>query len=337
MKFGFTADIHLSRYGQDKIEDESNLPERLHSLKQSLYNMGDYCYNNDIGLFIIGGDLLHNKSIIYSIAQDLMFNFFEQYEDLEFWVIDGNHDLSGKGADAISSLRSLQSVDNVMWVNRTPVGDQDMLCVPYSYEIVNQIKKDKRRILISHFGLDEGILNSGISIISDLSLKDLAGRYELVLLGHYHKPQEIIRDDISLYYVGSPIQLDWGEKNDEKRFLVVDSETLEVTSVPTEGYKKHIELDVTNSNKQEVIELAREAKEQGHYVKVVKRETMELGIEDEFMVVDKVEKDITNRGITSSMSQDDKFKRFLEIKEIAEDDHERYMTKARELVEECEG
>jgi DNA repair exonuclease SbcCD nuclease subunit len=156
-------------------------------------------------------------------------------------------------------------------------------------------------------------------------------------LGHYHKPQEIIREDISLYYVGSPIQLDWGEKNDEKRFLVVDTETLEVESIPTSGYKKHIELDVTNSNKAEIIKLAKEAKEEGHYVKVVKRETVERGIEDDFMVVDKVERDITNRGITSSMSQDDKFKRFLEIKEIPEDDYERYMTKARELVDKCEG
>jgi len=47
-------------------------------------------------------------------------------------------------------------------------------------------------ILISHFGLSEGMLNSGMSIISDIGLKDLRGKYELVLLGHYHKPQEII-------------------------------------------------------------------------------------------------------------------------------------------------
>ena len=119
--------------------------------------------------------------------------------------------------------------------------------------------------------------------------------------------------------------------------MVVDSETLEVISVPTEGYKKHIEFRVTNSNKQEIIELAKEAKGLGHYVKVVKTETMDLGIENDFMVVDKIDRDITNRGITSSMSQDDKFKKFLEIKEIAEDDHVQYMRKARQLVDMCEG
>jgi len=130
--------------------------------------------------------------------------------------------------------------------------------------------------------------------------------------------------------------LDWGEKNDDKRFLVVDTDTMEVESIPTTGYKKHIELDISDSNKQETLEAAKEAQEQGHYVKIVKRENVDLGDTD-FMVVDKTEKDITNRGITSSMSQSDKFRRFLEIKEIPEDDQERYLNKALELVDRCEG
>ena len=39
MKFLFTGDIHLSRYAQDKVEETSNLPERLHSIKNALYSM----------------------------------------------------------------------------------------------------------------------------------------------------------------------------------------------------------------------------------------------------------------------------------------------------------
>ncbi len=339
MKFAFTADIHLSRYGQDKIEDKSNLPERLHSLKTVLDSMAKYCVENNIRVMIIGGDILHGKSIIYAIAQDIMIDYFSHWSDfIKFYVLDGNHDLSGKGHNVVSALKPLRTIPNVTWIPFDEVARiGDVLLVPYGPDMVDKIKKTNAKILISHFGLNEGVLNSGISIISDLSLKHLVGKYELVLLGHYHKPQEIIRDDINLYYVGSPIQLDWGEKNDYKRFLVVDSETLEVKSIPTEGYKQHIEFNVTASNKEEVIKSAKEAKEKGHYVKIVKRETLELGIEDEFMVVDKIERDITNRGITSSMSQDDKFKRFLEIKEIAEDEHEQYMNKARELVDKCEG
>jgi DNA repair exonuclease SbcCD nuclease subunit len=228
MKFLFTADIHLSRYSQDKVLSESNLPERLHSINNTLRQMGQYCRDNDINTFVIGGDIMHSKSIIYSIAQDLMLQFFRDFDDLVFWVIDGNHDLSGKGSDAISSLSALRSIPNVEWVTGKPQGDPSQLFVPYSHNVVNDVKNGKSEILISHFGLSEGILNSGISIVSDIKVSDLIGKYKVVLLGHYHKPQEIIRDDIKLYYVGSPIQLDWGEKGDEKRFLVVDTKTLDV-------------------------------------------------------------------------------------------------------------
>ena len=67
MKFAFIADIHLSRYSQDKIEDESNLPERLHSIRRALTEVAMYCKQNKIKHLIIGGDILHGKSICLSL------------------------------------------------------------------------------------------------------------------------------------------------------------------------------------------------------------------------------------------------------------------------------
>jgi len=99
MRFAFTADIHLSKYGQDRIEDNSNLPERLHSIKTCLYEMALYCKENGIENVVIGGDILHGKSVIYAIAQDILLQFLEDHKDLNFYVIDGNHDLSGKGSE----------------------------------------------------------------------------------------------------------------------------------------------------------------------------------------------------------------------------------------------
>ncbi len=336
MKFAAIADIHLSRYGQDRVEDTSNLPERLHSIKEVLYNVGNYCRENGIEFVAIAGDLIHTKSLLYTIAQDLILDYFQEYEDLEFWVLDGNHDLSGKGQTAISSLRFLQYVDNVVWISRSGTGyDPDFVYIPYSYDIVNQVKTHKRRVLISHFGLSEGMLNSGISIISDISLNDLIGKYDLVILGHYHKPQEIIRDDIKLYYIGSPIQLDWGEKNDEKRFLVVDTDTLDVQSIPTTGYKKHIEFEINPQNKTTVLEEATKAKEEGHHIKILKTENMTLE-SDQFRIIDKTERDITNRGIDSSMSEEDKLRQYLTIREIPEEEHDEYLKEGLEIIQECE-
>jgi DNA repair exonuclease SbcCD nuclease subunit len=334
MKFAYTADIHLSKYGQDTIEQTSNLPERLHSIKTVLTQIAEYCISKDIETVIIGGDLLHGKSIIYAIAQKIMLDYFRKYPDLTFYVIDGNHDLSGKGFDAISALISLDNEPNVKRIKEDHEMLENILLVPYSYEMVKIIKLCKADILISHFGLNEGILNSGISIVADISLKDLIEKYKLVLLGHYHKPQEIINDNISLYYTGSPIALDWGEKNEEKRFLVVDTETLQVESIPTTGYKKYLEYEITEENKQQVIERARKEQECGSYVKIVKKDKIDLGDNiDDLQIIDKTEVDITNRGISSSMSKADIFRRYAEAKEIPEKEIEYYLKVATQLIE----
>lgn len=336
MKFAITADIHLSRYGQDPVDETSGLPERLDSIKGALYSMLEVCRLQNIKDVIIAGDILHTKSVIYALAQDMMLQFFEDHPEIKFYVIDGNHDLSSKGADAISALRSLKNVPNVHWITKKAEKIDNILFVPYSVELVKQIKEDSADILVSHFGLSEGVLNSGISIVSKLGMTDLRGKYKLVLLGHYHKPQEIIEDNISMYYVGSPIQLDWGEKGDQKRFLIVDSETLDVEEVPTTGYRHFIEVELTADNKDAAMKQAKAAHDNGHYVKIVQREKVDVKGFKDFNIVDKTESDATNRGITSSMTQREKLQRYLEIKEIPEDQREEYLQVGIEIINACE-
>ncbi len=337
MRFAFIADVHLSRYGQDKREETTGLPERLDSIKRALHEVGDYCRAHEIEFIVIGGDVYHNKSLVYTIAQELMLNYFEEYGDIQFFLVDGNHDLSGKGENVVSALRSAANCKNVQWINQPTRLSPEIVCIPYSHDIANQVLTNKSKILISHFGLSEGILNSGMSIVSDLSAKDLIQRYELVLLGHYHKPQEIIRDNFQLYYVGSLIQLDWGEKDDEKRFLVVDSDTLSVSSVPISHYKRHIEIEIDSSNREQALADIRKCKGEGHHIKVILKERVDLeSLEDDVRVVDKTEIDVTDRGITSSMSDEDIHKKYLEIKQIPEDEWKGYLGTAMEIVQECE-
>jgi len=333
MKFLFTADIHLSGYSQDKIVN--NLPERLNSIQRVLIDMADYCIEHDISTFVIGGDTLHGKSIIHALAQSIMLDFFRQYqEEIEFIILDGNHDLSGRGKDSVSALKSLDNEPNVMRVGKERRFGE-ILIVPYMPNMVEVIKKHKAKYLISHFGLSEGVLNNGMSVVSDVSLADLDGKYQYVLLGHYHKPQSIKRETIELFYVGSPIQIDWGEKNEEKRFLVVDTENDLIESIPTTGYTKYCEFTITEENKDDLLKQAAQLKEEGHMVKIVKSVDVNTSdIEDEFVVIDRREKDITNRGITSSMSMTDKLTRFLEIKEIPKDDQESYLKIAQTIIED---
>lgn len=335
MKFAFIADLHLSGYSNDRLTKD-NLPEKLDSIMKTLYNVVGQCREKEIDTIVIGGDILHGKSIIYTIAQSEFLDFLRYNQDTKFIIIDGNHDLSSRSKSYVSALKALDSEHNVFRVSDNYYHkDMECLFVSYSTHMIDLIKNSEAKILVSHLGLSEGILNSGISLISNLSMNDLRGRYKLVLLGHYHKPQQIIEEDISMYYVGSLIQLDWRETGDEKRFLIVNTDTLEVEEVPTSGYKKYIEFSIKEDNKQQTIEEAKKVLDEGNYVRIIKEEKVDTKGLDDFIIIDKVEKDITNRGITSTMSQEDRLKRYLEIKDIQESDQPIYFETAKLIIESC--
>jgi len=332
MRFIFIADIHLSLYGQDPYIH--GMPERLYNLNVVLRQIADYALENKIFNIVIGGDVFHTKSIIHSLAQSILIDYVNEYsrKGIIFYVIDGNHDMSSKSGDGVSALKCLDSIEGV-WMMHTPQTIYNVLFVPWNAKTMEDtIKNGTEDYLISHFGLNEAELSSGISIVSDLGLTDLR-QYKHCYLGHYHKGQTVGNTT----YVGSIMQMDWGEKGEDKRFLIIDTDNHSCTSILTSGYKKHYELELTTANKTEVIAEARQLKEEGHHVKINKMESVDVtDINEEFRVVDKTERDITNRGITESMTMEDKLNRFMTIKEVPEELLEAHMVIAKEIIDAVE-
>lgn len=331
MKFICIADIHLSMYSQDPIIHGT--PERLYHLNLVLRNIADYAVANGIRVMVIAGDVFHTKSVIHSLAQSVLLDFVRYYRELiVFYIIDGNHDMSSKSGEGVSALKCLDR--EITWMIHEPIKVQNILFVPWNPKTMKQdIAKGEAEYLISHLGLNEAELSSGISIVSDIKLRDLK-HYKKCILGHYHKPQELG----NVVIPGSVVQLDWGEKHEEKRFLIVDTEKHTMESVPTEGYRKHYVLELTSDNKNEVTEQAQEMKDGGHYVKI-HRMSSDVDIsdlQDNFRVVDKVERDITNRGIDSTMSTTDKLNRYMEIREIPEKDRSKYLKCAMNIISAVE-
>ena len=77
--------------------------------------------------------------------------------------------------------------------------------------------------------------------------------------------------------------------------------------------------------------------EDGHHVKINKLEVVDdSDIIEEFRVVDKTERDITNRGINQSMSLNDKLSRFMEVKEVPIELREIHMEVAKEIIDSVE-
>lgn len=338
MKFVFIADLHLTKYSQDKIDTETDLAERLSSSIKSLRNIAKYCVGNSIKNVVIGGDIFDSKSVIHTVALKCFKDFLAEFP-LKYYIIDGNHDLSDKGEKAVSSLISIESEPNVIRIH--PNGEtifEDVLCIPNSSKMIQTIKNRSAKFLVSHFGLSEALLQSGISVVSDVSLKDLIGKYKYVLLGHYHKPQQIVNDSIQVYYSGSIIHLDWGEKNEVKRFLVIDTEKEIIESIPTFGYKKYIEIQIENQEDlDEVLQRVEKIKESGHYVRLNNINKIEISdeVRNEITVIEKPKEDVANRGINISMSERDKLEQYLKVRDVNEKFRDECLQEGLNIIDSC--
>ncbi len=329
MKIAGAADLHLSLYGQDPVCQESGLPERLHFIIQSMKHMVGWLRTNGINKLFLAGDINHNKSIIHTLAFAVFIDFIRENKDITFIIIDGNHDMSSKSGRGASSLKGLDKEENVMMIHKTTL-IENILYVPWGPTMIDDIKNGSADYLVSHLGLNEAQLSSGISIVSDIGLKDLK-QYKRAFLGHYHKPQELG----NMISIGSTTQLDWGEKGEEKRFIVLDTKTDDLTFVPTEGYSKYIEFDVSSANKDTVFEEAKKLQDEGHHIKINRVEKINLGDEaKDFHVIDKVDVDITNRGMNTSMTDEEKLNRYMDIKEVSDDKREMLLNTGIELLDE---
>lgn len=324
------ADIHLSAYKDDDIEQEYGLPRRLSYLIKAMNIACQYAIDHGITNVDIAGDLHNDKDVIYTDSQNAFVKYvIVKYPTINFTILAGNHDISSTGEYSSTCVESYKFHKNVTCVIDKPYVDGNICFVPYTQNLVADIKNSDSEILISHFGLSEALLQSGMSISSNIGLNQLR-KFKLVILGHYHKPQQLE----NTYYVGSPVHINWNDKNESKRFLVIDTETMEVESIPLTGFfKEYKEFIIDDKDKMtSIMTNATQEKENGNIVKVRKKISEAVDNPGEVMVLDDRQIDIRDRGINMSMTDVDKFKAYISNKQIPEELRDFYLDIAKEIT-----
>lgn len=65
--------------------------------------------------------------------------------------------------------------------------------------------------------------------------------FNYIALGHIHRPQQV-SGEVPTFYSGSPMPLSFSEKEDQKRVLVLDTDTWEVESVSIPPFRKLLKI-----------------------------------------------------------------------------------------------
>ena len=209
MKYLAIGDCHL---------DERN---RLEDLKKILDQIVGIADDREVDKILFLGDLFTSRrpsALEYNVAYNWAVKLVNKKDGTKRQVVlmAGNHD-EQKDATTLDAFDILK-VDGIKVVRSGHVED---------------------KIFMGHFILQEAIMGtSDIHVEGTITVEQLVTRYPghlLYLFGDVHTPQQVSKNP-PIYYIGSVMRNNFGEKNNEPRVLVFNDD-LKIESVPLNDRK----------------------------------------------------------------------------------------------------
>lgn len=216
MKLVATADFHIGE----------SLPglDRFDTIKQVFA----FAKKKRVDYLVIVGDIYDHLMVSNIFRAQFNRLIKVSSEFTKIILLHGNHDVGGK----TTSLAPIESLVNerIKIVSKPTIvnlsGSKSLL-IPYTKKM-NYDKEYLQRIVkkyagkysfcFGHFTIDGVKVGpSNFTLSSGISKGFLRDNIEsdFIVLGHIHKPQQAG----NIIYCGSPDYLDFGERNEEKRFL----------------------------------------------------------------------------------------------------------------------
>lgn len=238
MKILEIADLHLSEAFSRDVRDSQS--EALSEVFQAYREHGCTCLK-------ILGDTIHDKSFLYTTSLNILDTIIRENSDINFEFLIGNHDFAGSTKD--HGFHSFSRADNVTIIDEPRISQlstgQIIVDLPYSKNLKKIVSDFSGDYLFSHFGVNEAVVRPGFSVSHAVRFSDLQA-FKEVHLGHYHLPQELTVAETTVRYIGSLVSRDWSDKNQQKRYLITDTESGDIISYNVKSSLQFIESEVAS-------------------------------------------------------------------------------------------
>jgi DNA repair exonuclease SbcCD nuclease subunit len=241
-KFLLFSDLHIHPHkkSNDRLEDCLNIiPWVFKTAKK-----------NKVKNILFGGDFFHDRYKIDILTYQRTFETLKnemQQGEYNLYLLLGNHDLWYSDDTSISSVVPLSLIKGITVVDkpcRLRIDDSNWDFLPFTLnppESLACIKSElKPEYLLGHIAINDAKMHRS-HYSSDIIVEhegeivsvdaNIFSKYKHVFLGHFHAEQKIGKN---IEYIGSPLQLSFGEAFEKKHIILFDS---------ISGDKKYIEND----------------------------------------------------------------------------------------------
>ena len=193
--------------------------------------------NYGIKTIIHMGDAFDNrKSIDFWGLEWTRRVILEPLRDYDVHMIIGNHDIFLRNSTEINSpsllLRDYPNIKTYSSPTNTVIDGVNMTLIPWicseNYdETMKVIEKSKAKIALGHLELNGFRVNPNMTMEDHGLNSTIVDKFERVYSGHYHTRS----DNGKIFYLGNPYEMYWSDVNDTRGFHILDTETLEHTSI----------------------------------------------------------------------------------------------------------
>lgn len=235
MKLLFTGDWQL---------DVSNLDTAATMVKE----VKAICQREQVNTIVNTGDMKNKYSPIdgrvLNFGVDVCADF--KKEGLTQYLLLGNHDRYGLHSDVVSWLPVLRQAGaktfDTLGIER--IENSYLAFLPFttstkqfrkkSARLAAMVKHPDKTILTFHQDVRECRYNVLVKSEGHLKVQDLhPEKYWASIGGHIHLQQQVSKRS-NVWFAGSPFAMDWGEANQRKGYLLVDTNEHTVTRIESE-------------------------------------------------------------------------------------------------------
>lgn len=193
-------------------------------------------------IIIFNGDWFDNRNAISIITLNIAYDCIKEIS--KHWpvmLIVGNHDTTYKGNIDINSIRIFQEIPNVTVIQDITlmnINNREILICPWQPDL-SQFQK-RFDFAFGHFEFaGASLAQNQIYEGSSTTLADLSKLAPVIFSGHFHIHKEYPYKDSTIISIGSPLELDWGDINDDKGFYYLNTQTRQYSFIKNDISPKH--------------------------------------------------------------------------------------------------
>ena len=224
MKIAIIADLHFGVKKSDQTFLDSQLRFFQCQFVPELKEQG-------IDTIVVCGDVFDTRQTVNVATENVVIDLFKRtLADFNVHVIVGNHDMFHTTTTEVNSLKALDLLPNVTVYEQMTEMEFDgkkTLMLPWliNYEDFDQMVLKHYDYCFAHLDL-VGFDMGGMLSEYGLTMQQCMAKIDHTFTGHYHHRcnRESI-DGKTVTYVGSPYQITRIDRNCERGYLVLDTET----------------------------------------------------------------------------------------------------------------